>query len=193
MGNRVKRLFFERSTLDVARDLLGMRLVKLEAEDQRIVGEISETEAYIGTEDDACHARSGRTPRNETMWGPAGFCYVYFTYGMHWMLNFVTEQDGFPAAVLMRAVIPVEGQELIRDRRAGQPSKYWTDGPAKLCQAFAIDGSYDGLDSVNRTAGLFIETGRAIPDSSVTIGPRVGLNRVAEPWKSMPWRFRFNR
>jgi DNA-3-methyladenine glycosylase len=170
-----------------------MRLVKIEATGQRVVGEISETEAYIGTEDDACHARSGRTARNKTMWGPAGFYYVYFTYGMHWMLNFVTEQDGFPAAVLMRGVIVLEGQEIIRQRRAGQPHQHWTDGPAKLCKAFGIDGSYDGLDSVIPAADLYIVTGQAIPDSSVTIGPRVGLNRVVEPWKSMPWRFRINR
>ena len=156
----------------------------------RISGMICETEAYIGTEDDGCHAKAGLTTRNRSMWGPAGFSYVYFTYGMHWMLNLVTERDGFPAAVLLRAVSPHEGLERIRARRARQPQKRWTDGPAKLCQAFGVHGEHDGLDICIADAVIFVEQSQGIPDSSVTVGPRVGLNRVAEPWKSVPWRFR---
>jgi DNA-3-methyladenine glycosylase len=190
MKKRLHRDFFERPTLEVARDLLGQQLVKLDDDGTRISGFICETEAYIGVEDDGCHAKSGLTPRNRSMWGPAGFSYVYFTYGMHWMLNLVTESDGFPAAVLLRAVFPQDGLDRIRERRAGQPQKRWTDGPAKLCQAFGIQGDHDGLDICTTGAVIFVEQSRAIPDSSVTIGPRVGLNRVAEPWKSAPWRFR---
>lgn len=186
---RLKRDFFEKPTLVVARALLGQRLVKQEGE-ARIAGFISETEAYIGTEDDGCHAKAGLTPRNRTMWGPAGHSYVYFTYGMHWMLNLVTELEGFPAAVLIRAFIPEEGLAIIQQRRGGQPSKHWTDGPAKLCQALGIDGTYDGLDICLPDSRLFIEPMQPVPESSVTTGPRVGLNQVAEPWKSMPWRFR---
>lgn len=187
----IARSFFDRPTLTVARELLGQRLVKLEG-DQRVAGLITETEAYISTEDDGCHARSGRTKRNHSMWGPPGYAYVYFTYGMHWMLNFVTERDGFPAAVLLRVVKSVEGHEIIRRRRAGRPESELTNGPAKLCQAFAIDRSFDGLDLCHPQSVLFIERDVAIPEHSVTIGPRVGLNQVSEPWKSMPWRFRVN-
>jgi DNA-3-methyladenine glycosylase len=189
MIQRLRRGFFEQATLDVARELLGQRLVKLEGE-ARLSGFICETEAYIGTDDDGCHAKAGLTPRNRSMWGPAGHCYVYFTYGMHWMLNLVTERDGFPAAVLVRALFPVEGLGIIEQRRAGQPAKHWTDGPAKLCQAFGIHGAQDGLDVCLPDSVIFIEREDRVPDSSVTIGPRVGLNRVAEPWKGMPWRFR---
>ncbi|MGB2895499.1 MAG: DNA-3-methyladenine glycosylase [Anaerolineales bacterium] len=185
----ISRNFFNRPTLTVARELLGQRLVKLEGS-QRIAGLITETEAYIGTEDDGCHASAGLTNRNRSMWGPPGHTYVYFTYGMHWMLNFVTERDGFPAAVLLRGVKPVEGIEIIRRRRAGRPETELTDGPAKLCQAFALNGSFNGMDLCHKESVLFIERYEDIPEHSVTTGPRVGLNKVSEPWKSKPWRFR---
>lgn len=189
MKLRLNRPFFNRSTLDVARDLLGQRLVKIESNGTRISGWICETEAYIGTDDDGCHAKSGLTYRNRSMWGRPGISYVYFTYGMHWMLNLVTEKDGFPAAVLLRGIVPQEGIELITQRRAHQPPEHWTDGPAKICQAFQITGEYDGLDLCHPQATLFVEQEKKIADEFVTIGPRVGLNRVEEPWKSIPWRF----
>ncbi|MCJ7825102.1 MAG: DNA-3-methyladenine glycosylase [Anaerolineales bacterium] len=187
-SSRISRSFFDRPALTVARELLGQRLVKLEG-DQRIAGLIIETEAYVGTEDDGCHARAGLTNRNRSMWGPPGHAYVYFTYGMHWMLNIVTGRDGFPAAVLLRGVEPVEGHEVIRRRRAGRLEPELTDGPAKLCQAFALDRSFDGLDLCHPESVLFIERDAGIPETSVTTGPRVGLNQVSEPWKSKPWRF----
>ena len=132
---------------------------------------------------------SGRTPRTQVMYGPPGHAYVYFTYGNHWMLNFVTEAEGFPAAVLIRAIVPEEGIERIASRRGAQPSQHWTDGPGKLCQALAITGELNGTDLCSPGSPLFIERGDPIPDSSVTIGPRVGLYSVPEPWKSIPWRF----
>jgi DNA-3-methyladenine glycosylase len=190
MNPRLSPAFYGRSTLDIARDLLGQRLVRIEKDGTRISGLICETEAYIGTQDDGCHAKSGLTRRNRSMWGPAGICYVYFTYGMHWMFNLVTEREGFPAAVLLRGVFPQEGLALIRQRRTGQPSRRWTDGPAKLCQAFGICGEHDGLDTLNPQAAIFVEQAENILDDCVTIGSRVGLNQVEEPWKSVPWRFR---
>lgn len=187
-SSRLHREFFNRPTPVVARDLLGKRLVCVE-DQRRLSGIIIETEAYRGEEDQGCHAKAGLTPRTRVMYGPPGHAYVYFTYGMHWMLNFVTEAEGFPAAVLIRAIQPLEGQEIIASRRRGQPPRSWTDGPAKLCRALGIDGRLNGVDICAEDAPLFVEMGVSIPDSSVTITPRVGLNSVAEPWKSQPWRF----
>jgi DNA-3-methyladenine glycosylase len=186
--NQLPRDFYARPTVQVARNLLGTRLVRIQA-GQRIAGVIVETEAYRGEEDLGCHARAGQTQRTRVMYGPAGYAYVYFTYGMHWMLNFVTEVEGFPAAVLIRAIVPSEGVEIIATRRDGQPPRRWTDGPAKICQALAINGSLNGVDLCTPDSMLFVESGPFISDSSVTIGPRVGLNSVPEPWKSIPWRF----
>ena len=183
------RDFYARPTLTVARALLGARLVRVEA-GQRMGGIITEAEAYIGETDLGCHARAGRTPRTAIMYGPPGHAYVYFTYGMHWMLNFITEEEGFPAAVLIRALQPTEGLEIIASRRKGRPQAEWTDGPAKICQALGIDRGLNGLDLCAAEGELFVEEGVPIPDEFVTIGPRVGLNSVSEPWKSMPWRFK---
>jgi DNA-3-methyladenine glycosylase len=188
-SSRLERDFFSKPTTQVARELLGARLVRME-DDLRLSGVIVETEAYRGEEDQGCHARAGLTPRTQVMYGAPGHAYIYFTYGMHWMLNFVTEEAGFPAAVLIRAVLPLEGQEVLAARRKGQPSHLWTNGPAKLCQAFGIRGELNGIDLCNAQAHIFVEHGQPIPDSSVTIGPRVGLNNVPEPWRSIPWRYR---
>jgi DNA-3-methyladenine glycosylase len=158
----------------------------------RVAGYIIEAEAYRGEEDLGCHAKAGLTPRTQVMYGPPGHAYVYFTYGMHWMLNFVTEQGGLPAAVLIRAILPTEGLELVAERRNGRPRAQWTDGPAKLCQALNIDKKQNGLDVCAPQPELFLEKGVPIPDSTVTTGPRVGLNNVPEPWKSIPWRFMTN-
>lgn len=185
---RLDRSFFDRPALQVTRDLLGMRMVRLDG-GRRLSGTIVEAEAYIGEEDLGCHCKAGRTPRTRVMYGPPGHAYVYFTYGMHWMLNLVVEAEGFPAAVLIRAILPLEGLDVIASRRDGQPEARWTDGPGKICQALNIDGSLNGADLCAPSAGLFIERGEPVLDSSVTIGPRVGLNSVPEPWKSKPWRF----
>jgi DNA-3-methyladenine glycosylase len=178
-------VFYAQPTLSVARQLLGARLVRI-LDGKRLSGIIIETEAYIGEEDLGCHARSGQTPRNAVMYGPPGHAYVYFTYGMHWCLNAVTEREGFPAAVLLRAIQPVEGLEMISNRRQGRD----TFGPAKLTQALGIEGAQNGLDLCNPASGLWIETGEPEADKNVVTGPRVGLFTVPEPWKSLPWRFR---
>ena len=190
MFSRLQREFFAQPTLMVASALLGTRLVRLQ-EGQRIAGRIIEAEAYIGESDLGCHAHAGRTPRTAVMYGPPGFAYVYFTYGMHWMLNFVTEAEGSPAAVLVRAIQPLEGLEIIAARRKGRPQAEWTDGPAMICQALRIDGRLNGTDLCAPDSELFVEDGPPIPDECVTIGPRVGLNSVPEPWRSIPWRFKF--
>jgi DNA-3-methyladenine glycosylase len=179
------RGFYDRSTLTVARDLIGARLVHL-FRGRRLAGIITETEAYIGEDDLGCHARAGRTPRTAVMYGAPGHAYVYFTYGNHWMLNVVTEHKGFPAAVLIRAVQPVDGMAVIARRRRGRD----THGPGKLTQGLAITGGDNGRDLTTTASTLWIEAGWTAPSSLIVRGPRVGLNSVPEPWKSKPWRFR---
>jgi len=189
VNTRFKRDFFLQPTITVARDLLGQRLVLLDKSNQRLSGLITEAEAYVGTEDLACHARVGKTKRNAVMWGPAGHAYVYFTYGVHWMLNFVTENEGFPSAVLIRGIWPEQGlDEMLRKRPVPNMANL-TNGPAKLCQALGINGSWNGADLCSKDSTLFVEEGNSIHDDLVTSGPRVGLNNVPEPWKSKPWRF----
>ena len=174
--------------VQVARDLLGQRLVR-QVQGERISGMISETEAYDGESDLACHARAGKTRRTAVMYGPGGRAYVYFTYGMHWLLNCVTGMEGYPAAVLIRAIYAQEGLEWIAMRRTGQSADAWCNGPAKICQALAVDGSLNGLSLCSPETGLWIEDGDNIEDGDVLTGARVGINRVPEPWRSIPWRF----
>jgi DNA-3-methyladenine glycosylase len=178
------RKFYCRPTLTVARELIGARLVRILV-GTRLVGIITETEAYIGEEDLGCHAKAGRTPRTQVMYGPPGHAYVYFTYGHHWMLNAVTEKEGFPAAVLIRAIFPIEGVEVMSARRSGRD----TFGPGKLCQALGIGRAENNADLTDGNSSLWIEKGMEIPDADVLTGPRVGLYTVPEPWKSKPWRF----
>ncbi len=175
--------------VQVARELLGMRLVRV-LDGQCISGLIVEAEAYDGEADLACHARAGRTPRTEVMYGPPGRAYVYFTYGMHWCLNCVTGQVGYPAAVLLRGIRPEEGLELIAARRAGRPQSEWCNGPGKLTQALGIDGTLNGVDLTAGQGGLWIDAGQPVADESVLVGPRVGIQNVPEPWRSKAWRFR---
>ena len=176
--------FYNRPTLTVARELLGAQLVRI-LDGQKLVGLITETEAYIGQTDLACHAKAGMTPRTAPMFGAPGHAYVYFTYGNHWMLNAVTEQEGFPAAVLIRAIQPIEGIEVMMERRSGRD----TLGPGKLTQALGITKSENNLNLTETGSSLKIEAGIFVPDKSVTTGPRVGLNKTPEPWLSKPWRF----
>jgi DNA-3-methyladenine glycosylase len=178
------RSFYNRPTLTVARELIGARLVRI-LDGVKLVGFISETEAYIGEDDLACHAKAGLTKRTAPMYGQPGHAYVYFTYGNHWMLNAVTEREGFPAAVLIRAIQPIEGADVMMARRQGRD----TFGPGKLTQALGITKSENNADLTEAGSPLRIEAGTSVPDSSVTIGARVGLNSTPEPWLSMPWRF----
>lgn len=182
--NPLPRSFYDRPTLKVARELIGARLVRI-LDGQRLAGFITETEAYIGEKDLGSHARVGRTPRTTVMFGPAGHAYVYFTYGNHWMLNVVTEQEGMAGAVLIRAIQPVEGIEVMVERRSGRD----TFGPGKLAQALGITGSENGIDVTKNNGRLWLEKGPAVAERLVTKGPRVGLYTVPEPWKSKPWRF----
>ena len=180
--------WYEQDVLQAARNLLGKRLVR-QVDGQRVGGWIVEAEAYRGEEDQACHARAGRTPRTAVMYGPPGRAYVYFTYGMHWMLNAVCMPAGYPAAVLIRAIRPAEGLDFIAARRGGRPKTQWTDGPAKLTRALAITRDLNGANLTVETDGLWIEDAPGVPSEQVITGPRVGLGATPEPWLSLPWRF----
>lgn len=180
------RAFYARPALEVARDLLGLVLVR-RAPDGVAAGRIVEVEAYIGSEDRACHASRGKTARNAVMFGPAGHAYIYFVYGMHWCLNFVTDCAGVPAAVLLRAVEPVEGIELMRSRRPrARRVEQLTSGPARVCQAFALTGALNGADLCAPDAALFVED-RGLGHGPIVAGPRVGVG-YAGHWAHKPFR-----
>ena len=186
------RSFYARPTLEVARELLGCVLVR------RVGGSvlrarIVETEAYVGEEDRACHARAGRTPRTDVMYGPPGVAYIYLTYGMHHLLNAVTEPEGRPAAVLIRAAEPLEGLErmalgrgIARDR-ADAESHRLASGPAKLCRALSLDLDMNRADLGGRL--LWIEPGDALPDAAVARSARIGCETAPAPWDRIEWRF----
>jgi DNA-3-methyladenine glycosylase len=184
----IPRSFFLRRTDLVARDLLGCLLVR-QSNGTRLSGRIVEAEAYRGEEDLACHAKAGRTRRTEIMYGPPGFAYVYFTYGMHWMLNVVTEKEGFPAAVLIRAIEPVEGIEIMRRLRGMHETSLLCKGPARLTQAMAIQKGENGLDFCQETSSLRIEPGAKPNAKEIVVSARIGLGRTPEPWLSKLWRF----
>ena len=186
---RLPRQFYTRpSVLAVARDLLGRVLVVPARDGRRVSGVIVETEAYRGPEDRASHAWGGRrTRRTETMYAVGGTAYVYFVYGMYHQFNVVTNGADVPHAVLVRALEPLEGVELMRRRRPGRPDHALTSGPGKLCAALGIDRRLDGADLLGERA--WIEAGpRAFPRTAVMAGPRVGID-YAEEWVDRPWRF----
>jgi DNA-3-methyladenine glycosylase len=146
----------------------------------RCVGEIVETEAYTGPDDEASHAhiRFGKTARNAAMFGPPGIAYVYRIYGMHWCLNVVTGAEDFPAAVLVRAARPVAGIEAMRERRPGRPDRDLLRGPGNLCRALAITGEHN-FHPV-QGAPLRLAAGAPVSDADVAAGPRIGITRAAD-------------
>lgn len=177
--------FFGRDTVDVARALLGRRLVRVLA-GRRLSGLINETEAYRGADDQASHAYR-RTPRSGIMFGPPGRAYVYFIYGRNYCLNTVTEADGEPGAVLIRGILPVEGEDLMQAFRGFTGRRGLTDGPGKLCQALKIDLALNGVSLVTR-GSLFIEDGYEPAPDEIRATPRIGVRGDAET-RSRPWRF----
>ena len=183
---RLGRDFYQQPTLQMARDLLGKRLVRV-LNGQRLSGLIVETEAYIGEADKACHASRGRTLRTEVMYGLPGHAYVYFIYGMHHCFNVVTEEKGFPAAILIRALEPLEGLEQMRRHRPRRPDDQLTNGPGKLCAALAIDRTLNGVDLCTSQV-FFIEEERTVADEEIATSPRIGI-RSDEVARNRPWRF----
>lgn len=178
--------FYQRPTLEVARDLLGRTLVRT-LDGHRLAGRICDVEAYVGEADLASHAARGPSPRNRAMYGPGGLAYVYLIYGLHHCLNVVTEEAGFPAAVLIRAIEPLEGLPLMQTNRASRPLRSLTDGPAKLCQALAIDRRLNGHD-LTAGIGLWLEAGEPVPDVAVQTTPRINVGGDHHAL-TVPWRF----
>src|SRR6266478_7052875 len=183
----LRDFYTRRNVLEVARDLLGKKLVVPDKNGSRVAGLIVETEAYRGPEDRASHAYNGRrTQRTETMYGIGGTAYVYFVYGMYHQFNVVTNVKDVPHAVLVRAVEPVEGIARMRRRRPGRADHDLTNGPGKLCVALGISRSLDGADLLGHR--VWLEEGQAIRASQVAVGPRVGIE-YAQEWADKPWRF----
>ncbi len=206
------RALLERPTLEAARGLIGAHLVRDDATGRR-VGRIVEVEAYIGRDDQASHARFGETARNRIMFGPPGHAYVYLVYGMYDCLNVVTEPERAPAAVLIRAVEPLDGIEAMRldrvvratarrrsltpDRAAGESARIASlapgrlaSGPGLVAAAFGLDTGWTGLDLCDPASPLRLET--ASPDApapTIDATPRIGIDYAGEPWDSKPWRF----
>lgn len=187
MPRTLSRPFYARGTLTVARDLLGCVLARRLDGGATLRARIVEVEAYVGEEDKACHARAGRTPRTDVMYGPPGIAYVYLTYGMHYLLNAVTEPEGNPAAVLIRAAEPLEGIERMKKARGVDDERLLAAGPARLTQAFALDLRHNRADL--RGPDLWIEEGDPVADRDVATSPRVGCQTAEPPWDRMPWRF----
>lgn len=181
---KLPRSFYAQPTIRVARQLLGKYLVRSHP-DGRAVGRIVETEAYVGPHDLACHASKGRTARTEVMFGPPGHAYVYFIYGVYYCLNIVTQEVGHASAVLIRALEPIEGIELMQRRRKTSELRNLASGPGKLCLALAVDKALNGANMHGDV--LYVED-RGEPPPKIVATPRIGVD-YAGKWKDKPWRF----
>ena len=194
--------FYNRSARIVAEDILGKRLVRELPDGSRLSGLIVETEAYCDSvePDLACHASKNKgrpTERTKVMFGPSAHVFIYFTYGMHWMFNIVTGDEGVANGILIRAIEPDGGEDIMAENRKGQPKKLWTNGPAKITRAMQIDKQFNGANLCGDDGVIWVEEGwdlSADPQGSlmrhkISTGPRVGMGKTPEPWFSIPWRY----
>ena len=195
--NLLTRNFYARDTLAAARDLLGRELVRVLPGGTRVSCRITETEAYIGRMDKACHAYGyKRTPRTETLFAPPGTAYIYLIYGMYHCLNFVTEEEGAPAAVLIRGAEPVTNGDIIAQNRFGRKlenltayqRKNFLNGPGKLCRGLALTREQNGLDLTDPDSGLYVCAGSPPGPAGIRVGKRVGSDYAQEAG-DFPWRF----
>jgi DNA-3-methyladenine glycosylase len=172
--------------VEVARDLVGSALLVDAGTASAVVARIVETEAYLGTSDPASHAFRGPTPRSRIMFGPAGFLYVYFTYGMHYCANVVTEADGVAGAVLLRAAAVEEGEAVvIARRRDGLPSAALLRGPGNLCRGLGITRTENGIDLLEPAARIHIAPCTGTPP--IAVGTRIGLRQAADRLLRFSW------
>jgi DNA-3-methyladenine glycosylase len=186
--NKLPRDFYLRpDVLTVSKQLLGKLLVVAGPNQERVSGKIVEVEAYRGPEDRASHAYGGRrTKRTETMYNAGGVAYVYFVYGMYYQFNVVSGVADVPHAILVRALEPVEGIEIMRARRQSHPDHNLTNGPGKLCIAMGIDKQLDGADLLGDR--VWLEDYETVSPRLIARGPRIGID-YAEEWIQKPWRF----
>jgi DNA-3-methyladenine glycosylase len=185
---KLPREFYTREdTLRVSRELLGKLLVVIDNSGRRVSGMIVETEAYMGEIDRAAHSYGGRrTPRNEITYAAGGHVYVFFIYGMYYQLNFVTGPADHPHVALIRGIEPVEGIEIMRERRGAMPDKNLTSGPGKLCIAFGIDRGLNGQDLLGNK--IWLEDYKTFSNKEIQIGKRIGID-YAQEYAEKPWRF----
>jgi len=175
---RLPRTFYTRPTLAVAKDLLGKFLVRRMPGGRLRAGKIVETEAYIGPDDRASHAFSGkRTPRNKAEWMIGGHVYIYLVYGMHWQFNISTGKEGSPECVLIRALEPVDAAVNV------------ANGPGKLCRWLKLDKSFYGEDMTTSKRLWVADSGVRVPRTQIIAGPRIGIDYAGLHWAGMPWRF----
>lgn len=184
---KIKKKFYNRKTLKVAQDLLGKFLVR-KINNKILSGKIVEVEGYVGPNDLASHASRGKTARTAPMFGPPGHAYVYLVYGLNYCFNIVTEKENYPAAILIRAIEPVEGVDSMRrHRHAPKDERSLTNGPGKLCQALKIDKFLNTTDLTKNI--LWVEDrGVKIKPSEIVSAKRVGVD-YAGHYKNKPWRF----
>lgn len=197
MDNILTRAFYDRDTLTVARDLLGRDIVRALPDGTRLICRITETEGYIGRMDKACHAYGyKRTPRTETLFARPGTAYLYLIYGMYHCLNFVTEGEGEPAAVLIRGAVPIENGDIIAKNRFGckekdmsaYQKKNFLNGPGKLCRGLALTRVANGVDLTAPTGGLYVCEGVPTAPGQIQTGRRIGID-YAEEAVDFLWRF----
>lgn len=175
--------FYRRGTVELARELVGTLLMH-DSPSGRAVGRIVETEAYLSEGDPASHSHRGRTDRNDSMFACAGTAYVYLIYGVHRCLNVVTAEEGVGEAVLLRALEPLEGLDVMAARRGTSTVRSLCSGPGKLAQAMGVSGEHDGVSLLNGALGLYAPEADA-EGAKVAAGPRVGISRATE----LPLRF----
>lgn len=182
-GDSVKldRDFYLRPTLKVANDLIGKFLI-YKSPAGLISARLVEVEAYIGEDDPACHAAVGKTRRNYIMYGQGGHSYIYFIYGMYYCLNVVTENEGYPAAVLIRGAVPAEGIDIMRSHYKSGENNFLTNGPGKICKAFGLTKKQNGLDLTGDR--LYLED-RAYNPVKIMHSTRIGINKGTD----RKWRF----
>ena len=182
---RLSREFFEQDTCTVAKSLLGCRLIRRDAEGGVTAGIIVETEAYCGYADAACHSYKGKSERTRAMFGPRGHAYIYLIYGMYHCFNVVSGPPGEPEAVLIRALEPVEGLDLLRRRRGTDKVRNLMSGPGKLCMAMDIHRGLYGVDLLG-DANLYLEAADDLPE--ITASKRINIGYAGEA-ADYPWRF----
>lgn len=189
------RTFYDRDTVQAARALLGQYLVRALPDGEELVCRITETEAYVGRMDKACHAYGyKRTPRTQTLFARPGTAYIYLIYGMYHCLNFVTEPEGEPAAVLIRGAQPVQNGDIIAKNRFGRKmteltsyqKKNFLNGPGKLCGGLLLTREQNGLDLTDKDSGLYVCPGPA--PEEIFVGKRIGIDYAQEA-AEFPWRF----